>query len=146
MILVYPSQVQEQLNVRLVGWYEGNFRGQKNLSSKVWQIFSHGRLICPSAHLSLCPGVCLCLCEAGLLIIVLSFLCLMMPCKPCPGVDLAGGHSISCILAMYFSFCFPKTGQKGAVSQPWAFRVCSLKRTLWPGLSVVGRGQGNPGS
>ena len=50
MILVYPSQVQEQLNVQLVGWYEGNFRGQKKLSCEVRQIFSHGRLICPSAH------------------------------------------------------------------------------------------------
>lgn len=47
---------------------------------------------------------------------------------------------------MYFLFCFPKTGQKKAVSHPWAFRVCSLEWTLWPGLSVVGRGQGNPGS
>lgn len=40
MILVYPSQVQEQLNIQLVGRYEGNFRAKRSSAVRSGR-FSH---------------------------------------------------------------------------------------------------------
>lgn len=81
MILVYPSQVQEQLNIQLVGRYEGNFRAKRSSAVRSGR-FSH-----MEDWSALVPTPDRCLCVAGLFLIVLRFLCQMMPCKPCSGIQ-----------------------------------------------------------